>query len=71
MNVRCNFCGHSFSISREFMATAVAQALEQKQKSVVVECANCRKHVKVSVRQMQRYVPRPTADADEAPADVE
>ncbi len=71
MNVRCNFCGHSFSISREFMATAVAQALEQKQKSVVVECANCRKHVKVPVRQMQRYVPRPTADAAEAPADVE
>lgn len=58
MNVRCNFCGHSFSISREFMAEAVPQALEKKQKSVVVECANCRKQVKVPVRQMQRYMPR-------------
>ena len=67
MNVRCNFCGHSFSISREFIATAVSQAQEKKQKSVVVECANCRKQVKVPVRQMQRYVPRPAAEAAESP----
>lgn len=63
MNVRCNFCGHSFSLSREFLATAVPQAQEQKQKSVVVACANCRKQVKVPVRQMQRFVPRPAPDA--------
>lgn len=62
MNIRCNFCGHSFSLSRDFMATAVPQAQEKKQKSVVVECANCRKQVKVPVRQMQRFVPRPAPD---------
>ncbi len=62
MNVRCNFCGHSFSLSREFLVAAVPQAQEKKQKSVVIECPHCRKHVKVPVRQLQRYLPRPTAD---------
>ena len=65
MNVRCNFCGQSFSLSREFITTAVPQAQEKKQKSIVVECANCRKQVKIPVRQMQRYMPRPAADTAE------
>jgi len=30
----------------------------------VVECAHCRKHVKVPVRQMQRYLPRPAAESE-------
>jgi hypothetical protein len=64
MNIRCNFCGHSFSLGREFMVTAVAEAEEKKHKSVVVECANCRKHVKVPVRQMQRTLPRPAAEPE-------
>lgn len=72
MNVRCNYCGHSFSLSREFMVMAVPQALEKRQKSVVVECANCRKQVKVPVRQMQRFVPRPAPDApEESPEESE
>lgn len=66
MNVRCNFCGHSFNLSQEFMGTAAAEAQANKQKSVVVECINCRKQVKVPVRQMQRFLPKqakPDADA--------
>jgi len=46
------------------METAVAEAQEKKQKSVVVECAHCRKHVKVPTRQMQRYLPRPAAEPE-------
>lgn len=65
MNVRCNFCGHSFNLSQEFMVTATGEAQANKQKSVVVDCINCRKQVKVPVRQMQRFLPRqpkPTAE---------
>jgi hypothetical protein len=65
MNVRCNFCGHSFNLSREFMMTAVQEAQTNKQKSVAVECVNCRKQVKIPVRQMQRFIPRP-APGEEA-----
>lgn len=65
MNIRCNFCGHSFNLSREFITAAVADAQSQKQKSVAVECVNCRKLVKVSARQMQRFVPRTAASEDE------
>lgn len=61
MNVRCNFCGHSFSLSREFIVNAVTEAQTEKQKSVAVECINCRKLVRVQVRQMRRFVPPPAA----------
>lgn len=59
MNVRCNYCGHSLNLSREYIAQAVADAQANKQKSVVAECVNCRKHIKIPVKQMLRYVPRP------------
>ncbi len=58
MNVRCNFCGHSFTLSREYMQKAVADAQEKKQSYHGLECANCRKLIKVSIKQMRRYVPR-------------
>jgi len=47
------------------MMTAVQEAQTNKQKSVAVECVNCRKQVKIPVRQMQRFIPRP-APGEEA-----
>ena len=64
MNVRCSYCGHSFNLSRDFVIASVAEAQEKKQKHVALECINCRKVIKVPVKQMQRFVPRPAADAE-------
>lgn len=60
MNVRCPFCRTSFNLSREAVAQAVAEADEKRQKHHVVECIKCRKAIKVSVKQMRRFVPRET-----------
>jgi hypothetical protein len=56
MNVRCNYCGQNFNLSREFLIQAVAEATEKRQKSYAIECFNCRKQIKVSVARMQPLV---------------
>lgn len=58
MNVRCPFCRISFNLSREFVTQAVTEADEKRQKHHVVECIKCRKAIKVSVKQMRRFVLR-------------
>ncbi|MBK8985530.1 MAG: hypothetical protein IPM39_05525 [Chloroflexi bacterium] len=65
MNVHCSYCRHSFTLSREYMTQAVAEAAEARQKYHAIECPNCRKTNKVSISQMKRFVPKP------APADAE
>lgn len=60
MNVRCQFCRQTFNLGRDFMATAVAEAEENKQKHVTVECKGCRKTIKVPLKQMKRYIPAPS-----------
>jgi hypothetical protein len=40
------------------MLDAVAKAAEQQQKYVNVECINCRKTIKVPIKQMRRYLPK-------------
>lgn len=60
MNVRCPFCRTSFNLSRDVVVQAVAEADEKKQKHYVVECIKCRKVIKVSVKQMRRFVPKET-----------
>lgn len=64
MNVHCTYCRHSFNLSPDFMAQAVAEAEEKKHKSYAMECPSCRKNVKISVKQMRRFMPR-QQDAEE------
>ena len=59
MNVRCNYCRHSFNLSRDYMVQAVAEAEEKKHKHDAIECPKCRKMIKVPMKQMKRYVPKP------------
>ena len=66
MHVRCSYCRHSFNLTREYIAEAVAEAAEKGQKYHSLECPNCRKQVKVPIAQMKRYVPEPTAEAQES-----
>ena len=64
MQVRCSYCRHSFNLSRDYMTLAVAESNEKKQKYHAVECINCRKLIKVPIKQMKRYVPE-TEEASE------
>lgn len=57
MNVHCPYCHHSFNLTRDYLAYAIEQAREKGQKHHAVECINCRKTIKVSIKQMQRFVP--------------
>ena len=65
MHVRCSYCRHSFNLSRDYLVEAVNKAVEKRQKYHAIECANCRKLIKVPLRQMQRYMPR-VEEVDEA-----
>ncbi len=62
MQIRCQRCGWSSNLSREFIQNAVQQADEQKLKHYPVECAKCRHDIKVSVQQLRRFVPRPAPE---------
>ena len=58
MNVHCTYCRHSFNLTPDYMAQAVSEAATKNHKSHAMECPSCRKNVKVSVKQMRRFVPR-------------
>jgi DNA-directed RNA polymerase subunit RPC12/RpoP len=55
MNIRCNYCRQSFNLGQEYVTQLVREADEAKQKNAVVDCMNCRKRIKVSVKQMRRF----------------
>jgi hypothetical protein len=65
MHIRCSYCRHSFNLSRDYMAQAVAEADENRKKYASVECIKCRKQIKVPVSQMRRYVPVSDAQDEE------
>lgn len=55
MPVRCSYCRQTFNLSPEYIAMVLPKAIEKKHKYHVVDCINCRKQIKVSVEQMERY----------------
>lgn len=66
MNVHCSYCRHSFNLGRDYLEQAVAEATAARQKYHAMECPKCRKTIKVSLKQMARYVPKPApAEATE------
>lgn len=68
MHVRCSYCRHTFNLSRDYMAQAIADAAEKGQKYHSLECINCRKQIKVPIAQMKRYVPETEPTEEEAEA---
>ena len=64
MNVHCTYCRHSFNLSQDFMTQAVSEAAEKNHKSHSLDCPSCRKSVKISVKQMRRFVPRRQQDSE-------
>ncbi len=65
MNVRCNYCRQSFNLGRDYLVEALAKATKKGHKYHTVECINCRKAIKVSVPQMQRFAPETDAEDEE------
>lgn len=65
MHIRCTYCSHSFNLSRDYVGMALAEAAQKRQNYHGVECINCRKLIKVPVRQMKRYAPPPEEEAAE------
>lgn len=58
MNVRCPYCQHANNLPRPYMEQALVEAAEKKQKTHNVECINCRKTIKVPIKQIRRFVPK-------------
>jgi hypothetical protein len=66
MNIRCSYCRHTFNLTKDYVAMAVAKATDKGQKYHSLECINCRKQIKVPVSQMKRYVPEPAEEDSES-----
>lgn len=65
MHIRCSYCNQSFNLSREYVVEALSEAEEKGQKYHGVECINCRKLIKVPLKQMRRYAGPLTDESDE------
>jgi hypothetical protein len=69
MNTRCYRCGWSFSLSRDTISAAVAQAEATKAKYHVEHCPKCRQAIKLPVDQLKRaaaHAPAPAPESDKA-----
>jgi hypothetical protein len=58
MQVRCQRCGHMFTLSREAVTAALEEIGQTKAKHYNVECVKCRRQIKVPTRDIQRLQSR-------------
>lgn len=56
--VRCQHCGHMFSLSREQVTAALAELEAKGMSYYTVECPRCRHIVKVPKLSLERMRPR-------------
>lgn len=66
--VRCQRCGHMFSLSVDQVVAALDQLSEKGESHYGVECPRCRRLVKVPRSDLERMRPRPVAFGAEAEA---
>jgi len=64
--VRCQRCGHMFSLSREQVLAALEMLSEKGESHYGVECPRCRHLVKVPRGDLERMRPRPVGSSAEA-----
>lgn len=62
MQVRCQKCGWSFTLSRDAIANIMEEVEETKPTHYTLDCPNCRQAIKVQVRQIRRYYRPAQAD---------
>ncbi|HHS97818.1 MAG TPA: hypothetical protein ENK08_07965 [Chloroflexi bacterium] len=56
--VRCQRCGHMFSLSREAVIAALEELREKDLEYYTFECPRCRHVVKVPRADLERMAPR-------------
>lgn len=54
MQIRCQRCGHMFTLSRETVTAAVEELEQTKAAHYGVECPKCRHRVKVPAKEIKR-----------------
>ncbi len=57
-DVRCQRCGHMFSLSRELLAAAVEELERKDEDYFTIDCPNCRRVVKIPRADLERMQPR-------------
>ena len=58
MQVRCQRCGFMQTMSRAALESALAELEQTPAEHYNVECAKCRRQIKVPAKQLQRFRPR-------------
>ncbi len=54
LNIRCLYCGKSFTIDTEVAVVWLETHREEKPKHYPAQCAFCRKAIKVPIKQIER-----------------
>ena len=62
-DIRCQRCGHMFSLSRDAATAALEEVAQKKEEHYDVECPRCRHVVKVPRNDLERMQPKAERDA--------
>lgn len=57
MQVRCQHCGWMFTLSREAIGLALAEALAKNERHHTINCIQCRHAIKLQVSDLRRQLP--------------
>ncbi len=71
MQIRCQYCKWMFTLGREALAQALAEAQAQGEHYHMVDCPKCRHAIKLQVKEMRRRLPPDYPLPDIAPATSE
>jgi NAD-dependent SIR2 family protein deacetylase len=63
MQVRCQWCGWSYTLKSEAVEEAVAAAEATKATHHVENCPKCRRALKIQISEMKRRLPRKSGTA--------
>lgn len=72
MQVRCQKCGWSFTLSRDAIETIMNEVQESKATHYTIDCPKCRHGIKVQTRQIRRagrFLSTPSAADEESTSD--
>ncbi|MBM4422501.1 MAG: hypothetical protein FJ030_03800 [Chloroflexi bacterium] len=66
MQVVCQWCGHRYTMKRENVLQAVAEAQAAKAIHHVENCPKCRRAIKIQLADLKRWIPPGTKLPDVA-----
>ena len=57
MQIRCQRCGRMFTLGRDAIALALAEAQQRHEQYHALDCLHCRHVVKVRIAELRRHLP--------------